>query len=289
MRRFLPAHLALFLVTLGVLLSLTRPASAYPWMIRHEYTTCGLCHTDPSGGGILTAYGRAQSSVLLSTQFGEPNENPGKFKDFLFGVVPTGEHVLAEGWAREGAILNQSNGKTVDKRLLDMRYDLGAQVKFSPIRASAILGYAPNDTAAYSQQAWINGGTGGHAVAREYWLGYDNEDETLTIRAGRMNLPFGIRNVEHTLFTRSLTRTDSNQNQQHGAAVSYTSDTSRAELMLIAGNYQLHPDRFRERGYAGYFEHTFAGKYAVSGAQPPEQLARAIRQVSAEVNAEAAE
>ena len=35
--------------------------------------------------------------------------------------------------------------------------------------------------------------------------------------------------------------------------------------------------------------HVFAQKYAVSGAQPAEQLARAIRQVSAEVNAQAAE
>ena len=33
----------------------------------------------------------------------------------------------------------------------------------------------------------------------------------------------------------------------------------------------------------------FASKYAVSGAQPADQLARAIRQVSAEVNAQAAE
>ena len=33
----------------------------------------------------------------------------------------------------------------------------------------------------------------------------------------------------------------------------------------------------------------FAQKYVVSGAQPAEQLARAIRQVSAEVNAQAAE
>jgi predicted DsbA family dithiol-disulfide isomerase len=33
----------------------------------------------------------------------------------------------------------------------------------------------------------------------------------------------------------------------------------------------------------------FAQKYAVSGAQPADMLARAIRQVSEEVNAEAAE
>jgi predicted DsbA family dithiol-disulfide isomerase len=35
--------------------------------------------------------------------------------------------------------------------------------------------------------------------------------------------------------------------------------------------------------------YVFAQKYAVSGAQDPAMLARAIRQVSAEVNAEAAE
>ncbi len=261
MRRLLPAPLALFLLTLGVLLSLVRPAAAYPWMIRHEYTTCGLCHTDPSGGGLLTAYGRAQSAVILSTQFGKPTDDPGKFKDFLFGVVPNNEHVTLQGWAREGAILNRSGGVTRDKRLLAMRYDLGAQVKFSPIRASAIVGYAPNDSAAYSQQAWVNGGSGAHVVAREYWVGWDNEDETITVRAGRMNLPFGIRNIEHTLYTRTLTRTDSNQNQQHGVSVSYSSDTNRGEIMAIAGNFQLHPDGFRERGYSAYLEHTFAAGY----------------------------
>jgi predicted DsbA family dithiol-disulfide isomerase len=44
-----------------------------------------------------------------------------------------------------------------------------------------------------------------------------------------------------------------------------------------------------DKGISGVPTFVFAGKYAVSGAQPAEQLARAIRQVSAEVNAEAAE
>jgi len=44
-----------------------------------------------------------------------------------------------------------------------------------------------------------------------------------------------------------------------------------------------------DKGISGVPTYVFAGKYAVSGAQPPEQLARAIRQVSAEVNATAAE
>jgi hypothetical protein len=269
LRRILPAPLALFLLTLGALLSFARPASAYPWMIRHEYTTCGLCHTDPSGGGLLTAYGRAQSAVLLSTQFGEPDENPGKFKDFLFGVIPDNEHLLMQGWVRGGYIANRTGGgafgkDAADERFLQMRADLGAQLKFSRFRASGMVGYASGEDSAvfYSQQAWVNGGSGGHVVAREYWAAYDNEDDTLTIRAGRMNLPFGIRNVEHTLLARSLTRTDTNQNQQHGVSVSYVSDTNRGEVMAIAGNFQLGPDTYRERGYAGFFEHTFDGKYA---------------------------
>ncbi|CCD84816.1 conserved protein of unknown function [Bradyrhizobium sp. ORS 285] len=44
-----------------------------------------------------------------------------------------------------------------------------------------------------------------------------------------------------------------------------------------------------EKGISGVPTYVFAQKYAVSGAQDPQMLARAIRQVSAEVNAEAAE
>jgi predicted DsbA family dithiol-disulfide isomerase len=44
-----------------------------------------------------------------------------------------------------------------------------------------------------------------------------------------------------------------------------------------------------DKGISGVPTFLFAQKYAVSGAQPAEQLARAIRQVSAEINAQAAE
>lgn len=43
------------------------------------------------------------------------------------------------------------------------------------------------------------------------------------------------------------------------------------------------------KGISGVPTYVFAQKYAVSGAQDPQLLARAIRQVSAEVNAQAAE
>jgi predicted DsbA family dithiol-disulfide isomerase len=43
------------------------------------------------------------------------------------------------------------------------------------------------------------------------------------------------------------------------------------------------------KGISGVPTYVFARKYAVSGAQDPHVLARAIRQVSAEINAQAAE
>jgi len=57
------------------------------------------------------------------------------------------------------------------------------------------------------------------------------------------------------------------------------------DIALISGQAQEASDK----GISGVPTFVFAQKYAVSGAQPPEQLARAIRQVSAEVNAQAAE
>ncbi|WJR76168.1 DsbA family oxidoreductase [Bradyrhizobium sp. NP1] len=57
------------------------------------------------------------------------------------------------------------------------------------------------------------------------------------------------------------------------------------DVDLIAGQAQ----EASSKGISGVPTFVFAQKYAVSGAQAPEQLARAIRQVSAEINAEAAE
>jgi predicted DsbA family dithiol-disulfide isomerase len=57
------------------------------------------------------------------------------------------------------------------------------------------------------------------------------------------------------------------------------------DVALISGNAKEAADK----GISGVPTFVFAGKYAVSGAQDAEKLARAIRQVSAEINAEAAE
>ncbi len=260
--RTLVRHALSFLIVLG-LWFLPAQALAYPWMIKHEYTSCGTCHADPSGGGLLTTYGRAQSAVLLSSFFPNTDGEPTRFAAPAFGAVPDSEDVLVGGFVRNGVIWNYAQGELVDRRWLQMRADLAAQVRLGRLRASGMLGYQRSESAALAQRAWVTReASWGNLVSREHWIGYE-VDDTVLVRAGRLNLPFGLRNVEHTSWVRAATRTDTNQSQQHGLAASFVGERWRGEAMAIAGNFQLAPDRYRERGYSAFVERTIGARSAV--------------------------
>ena len=71
MRRGLSLSLTVALATvlLSTVVSPSR-AHAYAWLIRHGYTACGMYHVDPSGGSLLTPYGRAQGTLLMAARWG---------------------------------------------------------------------------------------------------------------------------------------------------------------------------------------------------------------------------
>ena len=71
-------RVALSLALLMAVLVWTSSASAYPWMIRKGYTTCNVCHADPSGGGLLTTYGRALGVAELTMKYKSGDDDPGK-------------------------------------------------------------------------------------------------------------------------------------------------------------------------------------------------------------------
>lgn len=225
---------------------LPEPARAYPWMIAHQYTTCSQCHIDPSGGSALTAYGRAQTEALLRTHYGtDPAEEPGKIKDFLFGVVPLPDIVVAQVDVR-GLFIPQPD----DPRLILMQADLRGGIHTESF--TAYVGGGVVSEGARAARIVSDEDIGAEAVTpvlRDYWVAY-RPNRSLTFRAGRMNLPFGIRTDQHILYTRAATRTSTNADQQLGVSVAVEQRKWRGELMAIAGNYQVRPDAFRERGYS---------------------------------------
>ena len=85
--------------------------------------------------------------------------------------------------------------------------------------------------------------------------------------------------------------TDVNVLVQAAADVGLDADDTRKRLATDEDVARVSADaqEAADKGISGVPTYVFAQKYAVSGAQAPDLLARAIRQVSAEVNAQAAE
>jgi hypothetical protein len=231
-------------------------ASAYPWMLRHEYNACAQCHVDPSGAGPLTKYGRALGEVALRTRYGaeaDQVDDPGAAAKFLWGAVPLPEWLDLGGAFRVAHLSRKDEDLPIDHRLVYMQAELSASVQASRFVASGSLGYLPQGGLLSS----LTHGTQDNVISRYHWVGYRlDEDSTMLVRAGRMNVPFGIRDTDHTLWIRTLSRTNIDDAQQHGASFSYSGEKFRGELMGILGNFQTRPDSYRERGYSGYLEWT---------------------------------
>jgi hypothetical protein len=246
---------AIALATAAIVLLAAPRAHAYPWMIRHGYTGCMPCHSDPSGGaGALTEYGRAQSDLLLRMRYGGASETgeADRTSGFAWGAFTLPEQLRLGADFREAYFSNQVEGAPVQQQLITMRADAFADVKIGRFRAEGSLGYAPRGDLAAS----LTRGATQNVISREHWLGVELDDEgAWLLRGGRIALPFGIRMIEHTLWTRAMTRTDIDATQQYGVALSFAKDKLRGELMGIAGNFQIRPDDFRERGYSMYLEY----------------------------------
>lgn len=255
-------HFLLLVNILMVLALLTsaRHSDAYPWMIRHEYTGCATCHTDPSGGFLLTRYGRAQTQALLSS-FGrgpEGNEVDSR-SEFAFGV-PLPEW-LNLGFSQRNLLSHTVRSDAPSSsRHVWMQSDLRAGVAFGAFEAAGSIGFVPEG----AQAAALTSRSTNNLVAREFWLSYAlDEDRNNRLRVGRMYLPFGIRVADHYFYVRNATQTDIDSHQQYGAAFFRQTDQYRFELMGVLGNYQLRPDAYRQRGYAAYLEYNVASRLGV--------------------------
>jgi len=326
-------------------------AHAYAWMIKRGYPSCPACHADPSGGELLTTYGRMISELTLSTRWsgeggaaanqrglsrklalsgperfaagaklagprdkangedvkleddkpansaeategdskeGDANsEGEGKadaseeaaapaaagssnadsdestFPNFMFGAFTLPDWLLLGGSYRHMNILPVGDGKF---RTFPMMLDVYGQARFfEKLTVGGSLGGARVAAGSpYARRAQItaNQGDQWNLISRTHYLGYDITPQ-LVVRAGRLNLPFGVRIPEHTMWVRQATNTDRESSQEHGLAVAYAGESWRGEIMGIAGNYQVNPDKYRNRGYSGYLEYATSASAGV--------------------------
>lgn len=196
-------------------------------MIRHGYGGCATCHTDPSGGELLSPYGRAQSELLLRSRYGAsapaqsaeaPSQDFDSFDEndsapaspvplparggdaaeeddaalggLFWGLVEPPEWLALGGSYRH--LVVWSDGEVVT---FPMQLDAYGQIRIGRLRAAASVGLAkvePGSPHARAAQVTTGQGNQLNLLSRWHWVGVDLNKEVL-LRAGRINLPFGVR------------------------------------------------------------------------------------------------
>ncbi|MDP1823743.1 MAG: hypothetical protein Q8L48_10885 [Archangium sp.] len=238
--------------SLGALLALwAGVAGAYPWMVKHGYGSCAACHVDPSGAGQLTNFGRSEAERVVRWTPSAPVPGPNPNSRFLW-FLELPESVNLSGNLRYGALIQPGAARVAVP--LEMATDLSATFSFqNQLFLHATAGFGRRDVVAPAIVAPAcdpakDGECGPSLLARTFWAGFKVEDGSLMLRGGRLVLPFGLRNNEHSTWVRTLTRTDSNVQQKLGVAVSFLSGAWRGEVMALAGAF-LPADQ--EAGYSG--------------------------------------
>jgi hypothetical protein len=251
------ASLSLLLVLVGLFAA--GPAFAFPWMVRHGQTVCSTCHADPSGGELLNLYGREQGQSLLAMRYRaesleELSEEAPRIGP-LWNLLKTPSWLLVGGAYRHAAIYKAG---PVNKFVAPpLQVDAFGQLSVGKLKFAGSVGASrvpPGSPHARGAHVTANQGSGWNVLSRWHWLGLYLRDGKYSLRAGRLNVPFGLRLPEHTAWVRESTRSDYESDQQHGVALAHVWGNVRAEVMGILGNYQINPDAFRERGYSGYLE-----------------------------------
>lgn len=156
-------------------------AYAFPEMVRMGYQNCISCHLSPSGGGVLTPYGRGMSSEVLSTWHYEGEE---AIDHSGFSTPPW---LLIGGDSR--FIQNYINNlQATQTQWFPMQNQIEAAVQAGKLWLVGNLNFegGPPGTPNY-----------GSLNSERLYAMYNLTDE-FYVRGGKYMIPFGINQPNHT-------------------------------------------------------------------------------------------
>lgn len=158
-------------------------AWAYPELVRKGYNNCLACHHSPSGGGLVTEYGRELSREIVST-FGVEGE-----EKFLYGLAEPPKWLNLGGEIY--AVQTYSDTPTLRQgKFILMQLDAEAAAMLG--RWTAVAAAGKESPQARDFQGFIS---------RRHYLMYRASDE-ITVRGGRFFKAFGINTPDHVIVTK---------------------------------------------------------------------------------------
>lgn len=204
---------ALFLPVLGV-----GQTSAEPMFLSKQYTRCSSCHFSPTGGGLLTPYGRSLSREELSTT-GRRSGNE-REHEFLYGALGGAQNRLSLGLSVRPARLN-------------LDFDGGSFGRSFLMNADITAAFRTGSWTAYAE-AGRQGRTASPVYKSfEHWIAFQKE-RGLGVRVGRFLPAFGVRVADHTTFTRTPLRFNT-MDQVYAVELSHVSEKRLVQVSLGPG------------------------------------------------------
>lgn len=194
---------------------------AEPIFISRQYSRCVNCHYSPTGGGLLTPYGRSLSRQELSTMGRSgSSQQAGKEEAFLYGALGSALGPVQLGINVRPAHLNFNFDGTSSSHDLFMNADLLAAYRVKNWTFYAEIGRQP-----HSDGAKID--------SYEYWVSHRPE-KGIGFRVGRFLPAYGVKLADHTAFTRAGLGFDS-YDQLYALELSRTSDRDLLQLTVGPG------------------------------------------------------
>jgi hypothetical protein len=194
-------------------------AAAEPVFLSRQYARCTTCHYSPTGGGLLTPYGRSLSREELST-FGRSrgSGSPGREQEFLFGALGDALGPVHLGIDLRPSHLDVEGSGFSTTRDFLMNAELAAAMQRGAWTFYGSVGRQPR-------------GDDVRRASFGHWVSYKTE-RGLGVRAGRFLPAYGVKVADHTSFSRSSLELD-NDDQVYGLELSFTGD--RHLMQVSAG------------------------------------------------------
>jgi len=249
------------MATAALLFGTARPARAYP---QFQFSTgtsqCSQCHYAPTGGGLITAWGRGEAGDTISR---------GGDGAFLHGLW------TPPSWLALGA----------DVRLAALRNDVGGpeapEYAAFPMQSDGYARFTLPAHLSVYLQAGVRGDTGrdesvngrlgsvtDRLISNEHYVMWRPDAAGPYVRAGRFFAPFGLRFVEHIFYVQRYTGYDL-YNETYTLSGGYLGGDWEAHLSLFTPPPEAFPTALqavgvRESGGAAYGEKRFADEAALA-------------------------
>ncbi|HMF59571.1 MAG TPA: hypothetical protein VK595_04335 [Vicinamibacterales bacterium] len=248
--------------------ALASPVWAEPMFLAKQYPRCTACHYSPTGGGLLTPYGRLLSHRELSTTGGTATapaagaaDDPRGEQAFLYGALGNAlgpVHLGIE--ARPSRLRMGFPGGHQSMNLL-MNLDLIGAVQKNGWTAYGTVGREPPDSAVRDGRTLPDAAF----ISYEHWIAYQT-DKGFQIRAGRFLPAYGVRFADHTTYSRIDLDLDRND-QVYGLELSSTVGRSLVQAMVSPGKAEaiLHDSGHRGFSTAGRWQFDVTPRTAIVG------------------------